>query len=571
MKSNQRLRRLHRFLLHLTSTLSPQLPSSPAPSPQSLTPYLILSPFILLVLLGCQLMNVNLNDGSSYRSIPSSAGVNREDAIYLQGGQPNTLDPALTHGGPSGALGHIFSGLTAIDTTLQPQPELAAGWEVSEDGRIYTFYLRNNAQFHDGKPLTAQDVIYSWERATDPELGSDTAQTYLGDIDGVREKLAGEAGTIRGLTTIDDHTLQVTLREPVVYFLQKLAYPVAFIVDQENVKDADWERQPNGSGPFKLQIWEDDQLMVLARNDNYYLPPAKVAHLVYDMGPNFGMTLYEQGEIDLVGVGGGTLERIEDPNNPLHDQLETAVSLCTSTIGLNSELAPFDDVRVRQAFNYALDKELLINTFFGGDALQATGSLPPGMPGYTDDPNRGYPFDPDRAKALLAEAGYSDISQFPTLTYTTSGYGEVNNYVTAIITMWQENLGVTIQPQTIDPFVYYEEIYDGNVGHIYSNGWCADYPDPQNFLDILYHSESPQNVGRYQNETVDQLLASARVERDVTTRMDQYAEIERLIMAEAPDVFVSHGFTAVLVSPELEGYKLTPFGVRQWHQVGVQR
>ena len=566
MKDNQRFHRLHRFFSYPPNTLSPQLPS-----PQSPIPYLILSPFILLALLGCQLMNVNLNDGSSSRSIPSSAGVNRADAIYLQGGQPNTLDPALTHGGPSGALGHIFSGLTAIDTTLQPQPELAAGWEVSEDGRIYTFYLRKNAQFHDGKPLTAQDVIYSWERATAPELGSDTAQTYLGDIDGVREKLAGQAGTIRGLTAIDDHTLQVTLREPVVYFLQKLAYPVAFIVDQENVKDADWERQPNGSGPFKLQIWEDDQLMVLARNDNYYLEPAQVAHLVYDMGPNFGMTLYEQGEIDLVGVGGGTLERIEDPNNPLHDQLETAVSLCTSTIGLNSELAPFDDVRVRQAFNYALDKELLINTFFGGDALQATGSLPPGMPGYTDDPNRGYPFDPDKAQALLAEAGYADISQFPTLIYTTSGYGQVSNYVTAIITMWQENLGVTIQPQTIDPFVYYEEIYDGNVGHIYSNGWCADYPDPQNFLDILYHSESPQNVGRYQNETVDQLLAAARVERDVTTRMNQYAEIEQLVVSEAPDVFVSHGLTAVLVSPQLEGYELTPFGVRQWHRVGVQR
>lgn len=573
---NRITQRLRQFSPHPLISSSPHLPriSSPHyPTHSSVlsTRHLLLLPFILLALLGCQLMNVNPNNGSVSGSIPESANVSREDAIFLQGGQPRTLDPALTLGGPSAALGHIFSGLVTLDQQMQVEPELAAGWDVSEDGRIYTFYLRKNALFHNGRPVTAQDIIYSWERATDPTLGSDTAHTYLGDIAGVDEKIAGQADHIAGLHAIDEHTLQVTLHEPVVYFLQKLAYPVAFVVDQENVSQPDWEYAPNGTGPFTLQIWEDDALMVLARNDNYYLEPAKVAHLVYDMGPNFGMALYEQGEIDLVGVGGGTLERVEDPNDPLHDQLETAVSLCTSTIGLNNRMPPFDDVRVRQAFNYALDKELLINTFSGGDALVATGSLPPGMPGYTANPERGYPFDPERARQLLAEAGYTDMSQFPVLTYSTSGYGQVGAFVTAVTTMWQENLGVTIHPKIVDPFLYYDELYDGNVGHIYDSGWCADYPDPQNFLDILYHSASTQNVGGYHNPEVDTLLEAARVEREVNARMAQYANIENQIVADAPVVFVSHGFTAVLVSPELEGYKLTPFGVRQWHQVDVNR
>ena len=563
------------FSLHpIASSPHPPCTSSPQNPTQSSslsTHHLFLFPFILAALLGCQSMNINPNNGSSFQSIPESANVSREDAIFLQGGQPRTLDPALTLGGPSAALGHIFSGLVTLDQQMQVQPELAAGWEVSDDGRIYTFYLRKNAQFHNGRPVTAQDIIYSWERATDPALGSDTAQTYLGDIAGVDEKMAGQADHVTGLYAIDDHTLQVTLREPVVYFLQKLAYPVAFVVDEENVSQVDWEHAPNGTGPFTLQIWEDDALMVLARNENYYLEPAKVAHLVYDMGPNFGMTLYEQGEIALVGVGGGTLERVEDPNDPLHDQLQTAVSLCTSTIGLNNQLPPFDDVRVRQAFNYALDKELLINTFSGGDALVATGSLPPGMPGYTVNPERGYPFDPEKARQLLAEAGYTDMSDFPVLTYSTSGYGQVGAFVTAVTTMWQENLGVTIHPKIMDPFLYYEELYDGNVGHIYSTSWCADYPDPQNFLDILYHSDSTQNIGNYRNPEVDALLEAARVERDINTRMAQYADIENRIVADAPVVFVSHDFTAVLVSPELQGYELTPFGVRQWHRVDVNR
>jgi ABC-type transport system substrate-binding protein len=218
-----------------------------------------------------------------------------------------------------------------------------------------------------------------------------------------------------------------------------------------------------------------------------------------------------------------------------------------------------------------LDKELLIETFFGGDALVATGSLPPGMPGYIADPHRGYPFAPVIANQLLDEAGYSDRSAFPVLTYTTGGYGDVGGYVTAVITLWQETLGITIQPVVVDPFLYYDELYAGNSGNLYQSSWCADYPDPQNFLDILYHSGSRQNVGRYVNLNIDMLLEQARIERDVPTRLAHYAEIERLLVADAPVVFVSHSLQAALVSPDLDGFVLTPIGVRQWPHVGVER
>ncbi|MAT98378.1 MAG: ABC transporter substrate-binding protein [Anaerolineaceae bacterium] len=520
---------------------------------------------ISFFLLSCQLMT------RAPQLLQNNADIDRDDAIFLLGGQPRTLDPAKTIGGPDGPLGLIFSGLVTLDADLQVQPELAAGWVVSDDGRTYTFYLRKNVLFHDGRPFTAQDVIFSWERAANPATGSDTVQTYLGDVEGIQAVIDGEAERISGLRAIDDYTLKVQLTAPVVYFLQKLAYPVAFVVDSENVDGRNWEYAPNGTGPFRLQNWEDDEEIILVRNDSYYLAPARVRHIVYDLGPGLPLALYEEGEIDLVGVGGANLDRVEDPNNRLHDQLQLGVSLCTSTIGLNNQLPPFDDVRVRQAFNFALDKELLIETFSGGDALVATGSLPPGMPGYTADPNRGYPFDPARANQLLDEAGYADRSTFPVVTYTTSGYGDVGGYVTAVISLWQETLGVTIQPVVIDPFIYYDELYAGSTGNIYSSGWCADYPDPQNFLDILYHGNSQQNIGRYVNSQVDALLEQARTEPDVTTRLAQYAEIERLIVADAPVIFISHSLQAALVSPDLDGFVLTPLGVRQWHRVGVER
>ena len=511
------------------------------------------------LLLSCQLFNIGQTGGV--------AGINRDDAIFLVGGQPETMDPALTHGGPDSPLGHVFSGLVTLDTNLQVQPELAAGWTVSEDGLVYTFYLRQNAVFHDGRALTAADVMYSWERATDPALGSDTAQTYLGDIAGVTEKLAGQAAQISGLRAIDDHTLEVTLTAPVVYFLDKLAYPVAYVVDQANVAQADWQHHPNGSGPFTLARWDDDSLIVLERFADYYLEPAKVSHVVYQLGPGLPLSMYETGEIDLVGIGGGTLERAQDPNSPLSQELRTAVTLCTSAIGLNTRIPPFDDARVRQAFNYALDKDLLIETFANGNALPALGPLPPGMPGYGLSGVSGYPYDPARARQLLAEAGYTNMDDFPVLTYYTSGYGDVDGYVTAVITLWQENLGVTIQPVVIDPYTYYDELYGGNVGHIFNSGWCADYPDPQNFLDVLYHSQSPQNVGGFSNPTIDALLEAARVEPDVDGRLQLYANIERLIVDEAPVVFTTHSLSAVLVKPDVQNYFLTPMGVRQWHLV----
>ena len=522
----------------------------------------------LLLLLSCNGVSQTLPNQET--DPVAEYGVDRQNALFLVGGQPRTLDPATIRTSAGGPVGAIFSGLVTLDADLQVRPELAADWEVSEDGTVYTFHLRPDAVFHDGRPVSADDVIYSWERAADPDTGSGTAQTYLSDIVGVKEMLEGRADHITGLRSIDDHTLEVRIDAPKIYFLSKLTYPVAFVVDGDNVSQPDWEHMPNGTGPFILQEWEDDEILLLARNERYYQEPPAIGHVVYLMGAGIPLTMYEKDEIDLVGTGGSTLERVQDPNNPMFPDLRIGVDLCTSYIGFNNQKPPFDDPLVRLAFSYALDQQRLIDGLYKGNALPAIGPLPPGMPGYTGDLDApGY--DPDKARALLAQAGYPDPSAFPTVKFTTSGYGAVGGLVTAVITMWQEELGVTIEPVLLDPFNYLDELYDGNAGNIFSHGWCADYPDPENFLDILFKSDSNQNLEGYRNVAVDDLLLRARTESDVAERMALYAQIEQMIVADAPAVFLTHSFSAVLVKPRLQNYVLTPMGVAQWHRVSLDQ
>jgi ABC-type transport system substrate-binding protein len=191
------------------------------------------------------------------------------------------------------------------------------------------------------------------------------------------------------------------------------------------------------------------------------------------------------------------------------------------------------------------------------------------MPGYAADLTAP-PYDPAAARALLAEAGYADPANLPPLTYTTGGYGTVSSFVTAVITMWQENLGVTIEPELLEPFAYLDELYAGRAGNFFTGGWCADYPDPENFLDLLFHSGSSQNLGGYHNPKIDALLEQARVEPDVEARLSLYKAIERQIVADAPALFLSHDISAMLIKPRVQGYVLTPMGVAQWHKISVK-
>jgi len=483
-----------------------------------------------------------------------------EQALVLAGGEstnPRSFDPATTM---SGGDKRVFSGLVAFDPSLNLTPDLAERWEVSSDGTLYTFYLRQNARFHDGRPVTAQDVVYSWERAAGPALASDTVLTYLGDIVGVREMTDGEANHISGLKIIDDHTLQVTIDAPKPYFLLKLTFATTFILDKANVESGDeWYRTPNGTGPYKLVEWTRFERKVYEANKDFYLGAPSIRYIVVQLYAGEGQRLYESGEIDITGIY--SVERFTDPTEPLHNELLTGVDLCTHYIVFDTTRPPFDDLNVRKAFSMVFNRQKYIDVVLDGYALPANGLYPPGLPGF-NLALKGLPYDPGQARQLLAESRYGGPNGLPRIVFSDIGVGSyISADVAALAEMWEQELGVTITVENLEPNYYYDQVYEGNHGQLIRGGWCADYPDPENFADVLFHTNSPQNNGGYSNSQLDTLLEAARVEQDVTERIALYQQAEQIIVDDAAALFTTHSLSYQLVKPYVKGYVFTPIDI----------
>ena len=247
---------------------------------------------------------------------PMPSGVSRENSLYQYWREIVGIDPARSRSGAGDIVGAIFSGLLKLDTDLQVVADMAEAWEVSPDGTVFTFKLRDNARFHDGRPVTAEDFKYSWERALDPATESPVAYTYLGDIVGADAIVEGETTSLEGVEALDAQTLQVTIKDPFSYFLAKLTYPTSFVVDRANVESGeDWTDAPNGTGAFRLKSWEKDELLVLERNEDWYGGSPALAHAVYRIFAGSPMQMYENGEIDLVRVSIYNTDRARDPAN----------------------------------------------------------------------------------------------------------------------------------------------------------------------------------------------------------------------------------------------------------------
>ena len=495
-------------------------------------------------------------------SAPYQTDIPLDQALVLAGGEstnPRDYDPATTYGSGDKLL---YSGLVSFDPQLNLTPDLAESWEVSADGMVYTFHLRESAKFHNGKPVTAQDVIYSWERAASPELASDTALTYLGDIVGINELAAGQAENASGLKALDDHTLQVTIDAPKPYFLYKLTYSTAFVVDQENVESGgEWYRQPNGTGPYKLREWVRFERIVYEANSDFYLSKPSIPYVVYQLYSGIGIRLYESDEIDITGISRYDADRFLDPAEPMHDELISGVNLCTGYITFDTTQPPFDDVNVRKAFSMAFDRQKYLDVVLGGHALPASGLYPPGLPGF-NTALRGLPYDPAQAREYLEQSKYGGPEGLPPIVFTDGGIGTyVSPSVAAMAEMWEQNLGVTITVENLEPNYYLEQIFSGNHGQLISGGWCADYPDPENFADVLFHSESGQNNGGYSNPELDALLEQARVEQDVTRRIAMYQQAEQLLVDDAAALWTTHSFSYELVKPYVKGYVFTPIDI----------
>ncbi|MFC2001525.1 peptide ABC transporter substrate-binding protein [Chloroflexota bacterium] len=494
-----------------------------------------------------------------------------EGELNLYGIDPITLDPAISGEMTSHEyIMQLFSGLVRLDDKLEPAPDIAQKWQISDDGRTYTFYLRQGVRFHNGREVKADDFKYSWERACSPGTGSHVAATYLGDIVGVSEVLAGRATEISGVRVVDDYTLQVTIDAPKSYFLSKLTYPTALVVDIANVESGrEWWRQPNGTGPFKFKEWDENNLLVLERNELYYGELAGVKSVVFHLWGGVPMNMYETGEIDVTSVDLNYIDKVTDKAGPFHRELDIVPELSFFYIGFNTTKPPFDDVNIRRAFSQAIDKDKLVSLVFRNMVKRADGILPSGMPGFNSD-LAGLNYDVNKARELIADSKYGSVSGLPSITITISGRGGlISQDLEAIIQEWRQNLGVEVKVRQLEPQRFLYQL-KREKDEMYYIGWVADYPHPQDFLDILFHTGVENNYGEYSHSEVDVLLEMAAVETEKKQSLILYQQAEQKLVDDAACIPLWFGQNYILIKSYIDGYDLNPMGITMLSEVSIK-
>jgi oligopeptide transport system substrate-binding protein len=512
-------------------------------------------------------------DGASGGNNNNSSGPRVEGELRLPGDDPLTLDPALVTDVTSATyVVELFGGLVTLDKDLKIVPDITREWQVSDDGMKYTFKLRDDVLFSgSGRRVTAEDFKWSIERAANPDTDSPTADTYLGDIVGAKDMIRGRTKDISGLKVIDRDTLEITIDAPKPYFIAKLTYPTAFVLDKDQIeKDKrNWTRRPNGTGPFKLQEWKIGERVVLVPNERYHgTPKPSLKRITFNLAGGSSLTQYENEEIDLAGVGVNDIERIRDKGEKLNQQFVEKPDLSTSYIAFNTKQPPFDDPKVRQAFGMAIDKQRIVDVVLKNIVPVANTILPPGMPGYSKDV-QGLSFDPAKAKQLLQESKYQ--GKLPRVVLTLSGQGQnVGPTVEATLEMWKQNLGVEVEVEQVETATFFQDVRRGKY-QMWELGWSADYPDPENFLDIHFYSESRQNETKYANPEVDKLILQARTERDNAKRMQIYNQIEKLLLQDAPWVPLFHGNSPLLIKPYVKGFQSTGLVVPIYRYVSIEK
>ncbi len=460
-------------------------------------------------------------------------------------------------------LQQMYEGLVQWSPENTVVPCLAEKWDISKDGLTYTFHLRKGVQFQNGMPVTADDVVYSLKRALDPKLNSPVASLYMKDIVGASDRISGKANDVPGIQSPDPQTVVIKITSPKAYWIDTLTYPTGWIVCKSVVQPlgsnplTDKEAQAGAAtGPYRLTQYIKDSEVDLASNPKYWDGAPQIAGQVQKVvvNPNTRHDLFSSGQLDIMTAGEvGTLAADRaDPN--LKDKIKIWPRAGTSYLGLNGTVyKPFADVRVRQAFAYATDKQDLYDRVTGQVYPPAPDLLPKGVPGY--DPNfRGIPFDPAKAKQLLAQAGYPGGHGLPPLPiYYKEGDDVSRKLVDRLRQKYSDTLGLTVMAQPLEWGVLLKQINQRNMIPCATLSWYADYLDPQDFYSLLLMTDSPENKTNYSNSKFDALCRQADVEQNPTKRMALYRQAGQIAGDEVPRIPLFYMADYELISPHVHG------------------
>jgi oligopeptide transport system substrate-binding protein len=493
--------------------------------------------------------------------------------------EPKTIDPTLNSSVDGGTyINHLFEGLTTVDKNLQTVPGVAEKWDVSSDGTVYTFHIRSNAKWSDGKAVTAKDFVYSWKRAVDPA----TASEYAYQLYYVKNaaKINGGEGTVEdlGVKAIDDKTLEVTLEGPCAYFLQLTSFPTLYPLREDIItaNPEGWTQDPKtyiGNGPFKMKEWVHDSNITLVKNENYWNAKTIVGNelkFVLMADDNTIYSAFQNGEL----LFADTLPASEIEKTTADGTLSIKAQLGTYFYVFNTQKAPFDNAKVRKALTLAIDRQFIVTDITKANQIPAGAFVPTALPDakpgedfrlngkdYYDPSGAAYEKNLAEAKQLLADAGYPDGKGFPTVEFGTNDTQGHIDIAQAVQQMWEKGLGIKVNISSQEWSVFQQSRRDGAFD-VARHGWLGDYVDPMTFLD-MWTSTSGQNDSFFKNSEFDKLIEEGRTEGDNTKRMAALHKAEDILIGQEYAVLPIYYYSDLyLTSPKLKNVVYSPLGFK---------
>jgi ABC-type transport system substrate-binding protein len=481
---------------------------------------------------------------------------------YFFSYDPRSLDPALSTDVPTGeVVSLLFDNLTQFDADARLTPGLAHSWQTASSGRVYTFHLRQNAVFHDGRPIKASDVKASMLRALAP--GTTGGRSWpLYPIRGARAYAAGETKDVDGIVVRDDSTVVLTLEEPLNVFPKLLAMPIAAIVPTPTPPNFD--QNPVGSGPWRFVSWSHDDAIVLAKNERYWggAPKSDTLRIRIIPEPLTQAAEYEAGQLSVVEVPVGETRRWEQTHA---DELQRRPALRDYYIAINTTRGPLKDLRVRRALNHAVDVPTLLATVMAGRGVPAAGAVPPGIVGY-DSARAPYAHDPAKAKRLLADAGYPD--GFAIRLWRTQR-AELARLAQSIQQSLAE-VGIRAEIVERDASSARAAVRNGEAD-LFLTDWWADYPDPENFNYPLFHSRNKGHGGNYaflSDSALDSMIVRARATTNESEKARLARDIDARVFDLAPWIFLWFPVDIWAARPEVKGWRYPlVFTGQRWTEV----
>ncbi|MGO9611661.1 MAG: ABC transporter substrate-binding protein [Dissulfurispiraceae bacterium] len=491
--------------------------------------------------------------------LASCSSVNRLPGyVYFRlSSNPTTLDPALITDVSSATIAaKIFNGLVRLKDGFEIGPDICERWELSKDGLVYKFFLRRGVNFSGGREVNAWDVSYSFQRILDPNVKSPNAWIFE-KVEGANEFRAGHAAEVKGFKVLDTFTFAIRLKRPFTPFLSMLTMTQAYIVPKEKVElwGVDFSSHPSGTGPFILKEWLPNREVRLDRRGDYFDATAHVSGIIYKILPEdlTAITEFELGNIDVMSLPASAYSKFRK-SRKWGGQIVSIQGLNTYYLGMNSSRPPFDNVLMRRAVSYAIDRRRILETFYESRGRLASGPVPDVIRKWDlkEKGNDPPEFNPALARKILDALGMEGIK---VTMYVTAEQEIVD--LAEIIQSYLSEVGIKVVIKQLEWSAFKEVVNKGEPDMFWLS-WWADYPDPENFLFPLFHSlnlGSGGNRARYSSSEVDRLIEEGQYATDVRDRNYYYQQAEEIIVRDAPCVFFWHRTDYLVKQPWIKGYK----------------